>query len=181
MNQSQDSNDLSGAWLEAIDGSAGFAALEEGDDYVPQRYGFKVGGLGFLLAEEKLSEVVMDYVVHPIPNTQQWFIGMINMRGNLVPVFDIRMLLGINTENDASEERKLLLLDSAEKAVSILIDDLPVTISLDQHDDQLPNMPDMLDEHIGKVFRDHGQAWVEIDMEAFFQKVGSMASAELCV
>jgi len=178
MNHFQEGDDISGSWHESIDASAGLSALEDNEEYIPQRYGFQVGGLGLLLPEGKLSEVVMDYVVHPIPNTQKWFIGMINMRGNLVPVLDIGMLLGSSVEDDHVCNRKLLLLDSAEKAVCILIDDLPVTISLEQPEEQAQDLPNLLAEYTGDAFGDHNQVWTEFDIDALFTEIGSMASFE---
>ena len=158
--------------------SPGLTTLEVDEDYVPQRYGIKISGMGFLLPEGKLSEVVIDYVIHPIPNTQKWFLGMINMRGNLVPVFDIGTLLKVDDKNAIAGDRKLLLLDSSEKAVCILIDDLPTTISLDLPEKKSPNFPDMIAEFTGDVFLDHGQAWCELDIEGFFTRVGATTGIE---
>lgn len=183
MSQAHDSvegNDLSGKWHESMEESAGLAAMQESEDTAPLRYGFRLGGIGFLLAQEQLVEVAMDLAVHPIPNTEKWFAGMINMRGNLVPVFDIRMLLGMSNDADGKDRRRLLVLGSGEMAVGILIDELPTTVHLDQPESHSPQLPDMLTKYIGGAFSDQGQVWMEFNIEAFFTHVGAMVSTGLC-
>lgn len=177
---SVEGNDLSGKWHESMEGSAAQAALQEPQDTPLLRYGFRVGGIGFLLAQEQLAEVAMDFAVYPMPHTEKWFAGMINMRGNLVPVFDIRMLLGISNDVDDKDRRRLLVLDSGEMAVGIWIDELPTTVNLDQPESRLPRLPDMLTKYIGEAFSDQGQVWVEFDIEAFFTHVGAMVSTGQC-
>ena len=59
----------------------------------PSRYGFKIGQLGLLLCLQEKIEIVDSIDPCPIPNTPQWFAGMINLRGNLLPVFDMKELL----------------------------------------------------------------------------------------
>jgi len=171
-----ESDDLSGEWCDAIETSNRLPALQHSNDMALLRYGFRVGGIGFLLAQEELGEVVTDFSVHPIPNTEKWFAGMINMRGNLVPVFDVKMLLGIEDGTGSKDRPMLLVLGQDEMAAGILVDELPMTVSLGQAEDKYAPLADVITKYVGEAFCDQGRIWIELDSEAFFRHIGEMAS-----
>lgn len=47
-----------------------------------------------LLAQGTISQVAIDPVLAPVPNTKHWFRGVYGMRGTLVPVFDLAAYCG---------------------------------------------------------------------------------------
>lgn len=49
----------------------------------------------FVLPIGVQSQVALDAVLAPLPNVQRWFTGVLNLRGNLVPVFDIAGACGM--------------------------------------------------------------------------------------
>src|SRR3989304_4762892 len=55
------------------------------------RQGVKVGATGIFLPYLKKVEIIELESVCPIPNTPMWFMGMINNRGNLLPLFDLKL------------------------------------------------------------------------------------------
>lgn len=152
------------------------AIIEETDEpLIPLRYGFRVGGFGFILAQEKFGEVMEDIAIHPIPNTQKWFLGMVNMRGNLVPVFDYKLLLNPGDNNLDRKKERLMIMDSGDRAVGVIIDELPKPVDLGEPEERLPDLPEILEEHVGKAYDCEQQIWLEFDIEGFFEKVGAMA------
>lgn len=65
---------------------------------VPQtRIGYRVHrDMPWLLVPEGIaSQVALDPVLAPLPNVQSWFPGVLNLRGNLVPVFDVAAACGM--------------------------------------------------------------------------------------
>ena len=42
-----------------------------------------------------VSQVALDPVLAPIPNVKPWLVGVLNARGNLVPVFDLAVVNGL--------------------------------------------------------------------------------------
>jgi hypothetical protein len=41
------------------------------------------------------SQLALDGRLAPVPNVKDWLLGVMNLRGNLVPVFDVGMALGL--------------------------------------------------------------------------------------
>ena len=87
------------------------------------RYGFIIENMGFLIAENTLSEVVKNTKIYPIPHTKSWMRGLINLRGNLVPAYDFSLLLGLS-KNEA-EHDNLLVLGKGIYSAGLLIDKVP--------------------------------------------------------
>lgn len=135
------------------------------------RYGFRVGSIGLLLAPDKLSEVVVDQDVYPIPTTPIWFSGLINLRGNLVPVFDLKRLFGM--EEDAGRRPSLLVVDRGDKAVATPLDTLPQAICTDHPLRQLPPVPSLLQDHVRAAYVQGNDVWLDFDFDQLFEAVGA--------
>lgn len=93
------------------------------------RYGYLVGGMGLLVPANTLSEVLRKFTLYPIPKTRAWLRGLVNLRGNLIPVYDLAMLCGLS--DSMSGYDSLLILDKGADAVGILINNLPVVCDVD--------------------------------------------------
>jgi twitching motility protein PilI len=52
------------------------------------RLGFAVGETRWMVALDQAEEVIPVPVIIPVPGTQRWFRGMVNVRGNLYAVTD---------------------------------------------------------------------------------------------
>jgi twitching motility protein PilI len=70
---------------------------------------FRLGGEGFLLAREETREV-MAYptVVTRVPGAKLWIRGLSNVRGQLLPIVDLRAFLGSGTTNVTRATRVLI-------------------------------------------------------------------------
>ena len=85
------------------------------------RYGFRIGSLSLLIGHDTGSEVIRMQAVSTLPGSAPWLLGLVNLRGNLVPLFDLRLMLGMSTQ-DEMQARMVLVLDSGENALGMIID-----------------------------------------------------------
>jgi twitching motility protein PilI len=135
------------------------------------RYGFRVGSIGLLVGQDTVSEVVEQTSVYPLPNTPSWLVGLVNLRGNLVPVFDIKQFFDLEDGN-TQDKRRLLILDRGYKAAGVLIDGLPQPAATRYVLSRLPPLPAALRTHVAKAFTQDDRIWLEFDHEGFFQSLG---------
>jgi twitching motility protein PilI len=139
-------------------------------------FGFRVGNLGFLVAAGTYCEVIGQIPVNPIPNTQPWFSGLLNLRGNLVPAFDLRRLLGEEAADD--KKRFLFAIDRGEKTVALWIDGLPEVLSaLPQPLGQLPPLPPVLRACVAGGHLHRGHLWLNVRFEELFKTLGRQIAA----
>src|SRR5688572_27738277 len=57
------------------------------------RFGFRIGQIRLLIQTDTLSEVITQTPIYPMPSVPSWFVGVMSLRGNLIPVFDLHHLL----------------------------------------------------------------------------------------
>lgn len=136
-----------------------------------KRYGFEIGDLGFLIREETICEVVKGFKMFPIPNTRSWMRGWINLRGNLIPVYDLSLLLGLTEE--AKYYENLLILDKQSKSVGILIDKLPKSCDVSewQKMTHIPELQIDLTDFVREIYRTDDRIWLDLEHKSFFESI----------
>jgi chemotaxis signal transduction protein len=136
-----------------------------------RRLGFRVGNIGLLIGEHAISELTELKQTCAIPNTASWLLGLINLRGNLVPVFDLNMLLSF--ERKQQKKRMLLILGSGDHAGAILLDDLPIHLIFVPEDklENLPPLPSALKPFTHLGYEKNGEVWFSFDHHGFFESL----------
>jgi len=135
------------------------------------RYGFRIDNLGFLIDKDTVSEIVEQAIVYPVPHAPPWLAGLINLRGNLVPVFDLKLCLGLKKTSEIKQY--LLVLDKGDDAVCLLIDNLPLLVSEDRKIVHMPPLPPSLQGCVSKTYSHDKILWIEFDHRHFFQSLTS--------
>lgn len=140
---------------------------------VSRRLGFLIGNLGFLIAKKTMSELSEMLSICPIPFTADWFLGLINLRGNLVPVFDLYKLLQF--EHQKVKKPMLIILGEGETAGAIVIHNLPIHLNFLENDklSNLPPLPTILQPYMNNGYDKNGQIWLQFDHLGFFQYLAS--------
>lgn len=136
------------------------------------RYAFTVGGVGLIADTNSGSEVITEFKLCAIPNTPAWFGGVINLRGNLIPVFDLSLLFDI--ENKHARNKYIIIIGKQEQAAGILIEKLPVVLRNADVLPELPDIPEILKNHIRTAYKQGDAVWLEFDHEPFFDEIGKL-------
>lgn len=173
-------NEVAGPWLSPGEALTRFVPTKgtqhQGARAVaPIRFGFQVGNIGLLVPAGMLSELVDDTEAYPLPTSQTWFHGLINLRGGLVPVFNLKKLFGI--QDQGGDKPNVLVLGEGAGAVGVLIDGMPLTIDIGRKLPQSPPLPAILREHSQAVYLQGQDIWVEFDFDGFFRAAGSRIAA----
>lgn len=132
------------------------------------RHGFRVGFLQLLLQQGLRAEMIPVGQICPIPDTPDWFIGFINHRGEVVPVYDLAASLGLEPTERSSGW--LLLLDEVPHIAAMLLPEPPQGIAdpvlLDTAQQQ--PLPGLLEGVSERQYQHHNSLWFELDHRAFF-------------
>ncbi len=137
------------------------------------RYGVLVGGLRLFLPSQTLNEVVNDGEIYPVPNTPRWFRGVINHRGNIVSVFDLKDIFFDEVSYTQQENQShILVVGKGDGAVGILVDTLPQVINIEKTDGESQvKIPDILERHL---IIGGSSGWVEVDFSGLFEEIGGL-------
>jgi len=157
---------------EALSGKFDSPAVEENYQSkkmatIERRHGFWVGNIGLLLPPDIISEVSEGLAICRLPNASRWLVGMSNLRGNMVPVFDLSILFNLQIEE--IENRKLLFLKIDDDWVGVYSDRLPVRINLDKEKklNDIPPVPSELRSFV-KMGYQQTDIWLDWDIKDFF-------------
>lgn len=139
---------------------------EKAEELRNMRYGFVAGAQHILIDSKTICEVIQSAQIYRIPNTRAWVLGVINLRGNLVPVFDFMQRLD-ETATKADDQR-LLVLDQGERAAGIYIDGLPRALKIDAEDTEQraaipPDLPETIRGHVTAAYNVDDNIWLEVN------------------
>ena len=148
---------------------------EQAAERVAVRYGYRIGDIGLLVGEHAGCEVIPAPPIARIPTTPRWFLGVANLRGGLVPIFDLRALFQMPAAREA-DNRFGLIFDRGEYAVGILVAEHPVSLTRLQPLAQPPPLPSAVRDFVATALH-HGQSvWLEFDHRRFFDSIAQHMS-----
>ena len=136
-----------------------------------QRYGFRIGACRLIHDLSLAVELIELPRCYDLPNSNAWFSGLVNLRGNLVPVFDLKSVLWIS--GPTGVRQMLLVIGSGEKIAALVIDGTPdhITLDADSRVDKPDNAPEILRDHLQGAYDYAGEIWYEADYEVLFQSL----------
>ena len=137
------------------------------------RHAVLVGGIGLLLPDDEVSELVERPRVCRLPNTSTWFSGITSVRGSMIPVFDLHELFDMAFERD---RRRLIVIGEHEKAVGIWVDGFPRNLVLgdDDLESETLSIPSLIRDNAREYYAKDDQIWVDWKIEAFVTTLGEM-------
>ncbi len=138
------------------------------DTDIETALGFRVGTLGLLLDASIYCEIVDQAKVSLLPNVQPWLSGVLNLRGNIVPVVDLHILL----KQDKSTARHLFAVDRGKKTVAFWIDGYPQMLNTALlYATPQPVLPDVLTQATTKYRIQDEQIWLNISLDKLFKSL----------
>lgn len=99
--------------------------LEEETNYqtVIQLVTFNVASEIFAIDISHVQEIIKKTKVTPVPLAPKYVYGLINIRGNIIPVISIREKLGLNPTDD-TEDTRVVVLNYNSRKVGFIVDSM---------------------------------------------------------
>ena len=98
----------------------------------------------FSLSEESygvslsvVKEVIALTNITKIPNVPKYFYGLINLRGTIISVIDMRIKLNLAQADFESEKTCIIIVNIDEFTLGFIVDDISSVVNL--HEDQIEN------------------------------------------
>ena len=135
-------------------------------------HAFRIGDIGLLIPQDSICEVAEELAYCQLPNTSAVLYGMANLRGNIIPLFDLHELFGF--ASNCKTARKVLIIGRGENAIAVMISELPIRIAItsDHRLSNLPPIPDRLQPYIKSCYQEDG-VWFSWDLDRFFNDINT--------
>ena len=131
----------------------------------------------FLLADEEygvdvklVQEIIRVSAITPVPRAPEYIRGVINLRGNIFPVFDMQMKVGMN-HRDLTDEARIVVISWNEIQFGILVDSVREVCTIyDSQIEQAGQISSSMDKKylLGVAKHSDGRLIVLLDLPVLF-------------
>lgn len=150
--------------------------------FVPpsRRRGVLFGDFGLLLKADVVYEIIEQARITPIPGVMPVFKGIVNHRGNIVPVYDLNEL--VKNKTLQWERNRLIILNAGKQSVALFLYDLPVQVSpvVNVQENEVTHIPEVVRQNSSGIYRLDGVLWFDLKSDDLFHTLrdSSLFSSE---
>ena len=94
-----------------------------GDDDLVQLCTFRIGGEDYAVDIMRVREIIPPRPITPVPRAPAFLEGVIRLRGEVIPVLDVRKRLGVPPAADARRAR-FLVANVAGRRIALVVDEV---------------------------------------------------------
>ncbi len=117
----------------------------EEDREIFQMVTFRLGGGSYAMPVMHLREIIKPVDIYPVPGMSEPIIGVINLRGEIIPVMEIAALMKANTPGkENNKKERIIIVDSDEGGTGLMVDEVMEVIKIKGEDVKPP--PDLAGE-----------------------------------
>ncbi|MGL5335720.1 MAG: chemotaxis protein CheW [Enterovibrio sp.] len=102
---------------------------EKSNDDVLQWVTFMLGSETYGINVMQVREVLRHTEIAPVPGAPHHVLGIINLRGNVVTVLDMRTLFGL-TPCEVTNETRVIVIESSTQVVGLMVDSVAEVVYL---------------------------------------------------
>ena len=135
---------------------------------------FKLGDELYGVDIMDVKEIVKIQKIRPIPNAPDYMIGILNLRGDIIPIIDLHRRFNINMDNGEPEfdelESGFVILKILDIQIGIIVDKVSRVVSVNF--DEIQEPPQMMsgigNEYIKGVVRNSDNYLIVLDTIKLF-------------
>ncbi|MEQ1876855.1 MAG: chemotaxis protein CheW [Bdellovibrionia bacterium] len=98
---------------------------------------FSLGNEDYAIPLLGAKEVIAMPEITPIPAAPKYFLGIMNLRGQVISIIDLREKLGIRS-GENREENAVIILNLDNVYIGVIVDSIKTVLSLSQDDLSVP-------------------------------------------
>ena len=147
----------------------GQESVEEADSIDAERcLTFESGGMVMYMSTSYVIEIINDHSITALPIVPQYVKGIINLRGSILPVIDIRLLMDKEAEEYTSKTC-IIVLNIDSVSIGIIVDRVRQVIDIDLSEVQPIPLRNRQKLSNGMITLDSGEVAMSFDAEALVQ------------
>lgn len=138
---------------------------------------FYLGNVGLLCPLDEVTDIAFPPPVFRIPNTLQWMQGLVNHRGQLIPVIDLHIVLGLSAP--PKSKSMMIVFGKEDHIIGIFVDGLPRRLMIEHRNrlETLPPLPPLLKDYVFTAYRQNNETWLKLDHVKLFDLLAQKVTA----
>ena len=143
--------------------------LTSSQDIREIRHGFEVGSYALMVSDLTRAEVLQKPTICAIPSTPEWFAGVLNHRGETVPVYDLSLYLRV-VDEEMPDMNWVLLMGEHPDSAGILLTAPPESMTNPELSAAMVTeaLPDVIATATNRVYQHQQKEWLEVDHRRLF-------------
>jgi twitching motility protein PilI len=140
---------------------------------------FRMGGETFLVAREETREVLgYPAAVTRIPGAKSWVKGLANIRGQLLPMLDLRQFLGSGATT-AGRNTRVVVVNHREIPAGLMVDEVLGfrRFSESEFNAEAPPTVVRCDSYLAGAFRRGGEVWPVLSLKSLVESQSFLQAA----
>lgn len=142
---------------------------------------FRVGKQSLALPIDKVREIIRNQPLTTAPSWSGLLHGIIHIRGAVIPVLDLRMVLGEKAEN--TRKSRIIIVEMLERSAGLIVDEVEDIVPLTQ-EQLIPRNSISLDANatvLAGVARIEDNLYLVVDTDRLILEEEQKLFKELCV
>jgi len=155
---------------ECLEKAAGLPILDD----VKQSWtgiGFRIGDTALVASMDEVAEILHMPAFTQIPGVRSWMVGLANVRGNLLPLMDLK---GFVTGQDITSKKgsRVLVAKHEEGLTGLIVDEILGLkhFYLEEQAYEIPSLADNFRPYIKMAFKNADQHWPVFSFKKLVQQ-----------
>jgi twitching motility protein PilI len=140
---------------------------------------FRMGGETFLVAREETREVLgYPAAVTRIPGAKSWVKGLANVRGQLLPMVDLRQFLG-SAATASGRNTRVIVVNHRDVPAGLMVDEVLGFRRFAEAEFNAEAPPTVIrcDNYLAGAFRRGGEVWPVMSLKSLLESQSFMQAA----
>ena len=143
---------------------------QESDTSATRFYALALDNLKLLIDVQTSCELLDDNVIYTIPQVSEWLRGVVNVRGNVVPIIDLENIV-TGKKQTPNKKSKIIIINLENAPFGVFLTQLPKIITFDSNSElsDFSKLPLPIQPFVRFAYLHDKEIWAAIDFQKFIQ------------
>ena len=144
-----------------------------------QLVGFRLDNEDYAIAITKIQEIILMKPITRIPQVPEFIEGLINLRGSVIPIVNLRKRFGL-LPREVDDETRTIVVNIHDKTVGCIVDAVTQVMRINRDQIQPPPLSVLAVSHhyIAGLARLEDRLLIILDIERLFDEQSSVVSGQ---
>ncbi len=156
--------------IKKLESSYQVSNKQESDTSATRFYALVLENLKLLIDVQTSCELLDENTIYTIPQISEWLRGVVNVRGNVVPIIDLENIV-TGKYQVHNKKSKIIIINIENAPFGVFLDQLPKIITFDS-DSKLSDfskLPHSIQPFVRFAYLHDKEIWAAIDFQKFIQ------------
>src|SRR5215468_12369215 len=152
-------------------------AARRGDNPIIQLVGFRLDNEDYAIAITKIQEIILMKPITRIPQVPDFIEGLINLRGSVIPIVNLRKRFGL-PPREVDDETRTIVVNIHDKTVGCIVDAVTQVMRINRDQIQPPPLSVLSVSHqyVAGLARLEDRLLIILDIERLFDERSAVLS-----